>query len=973
MKRTTDKSGSEKGVESSHSSDDKKVSVVSIGASAGGLEAFSELLKNLPNQTGMAFVFVQHLDPHHSSQLVQILSRETTLPIQEVTDGEVLRPDRVYIIPPNREMTLENGALHLWPRSEIRSMHMPIDRFFTSVAEEQGSSAIGVVLSGSASDGTRGLNAIKEKGGITIAQNERSARYSSMPSSAISSGNVDLILTPQGIAQELARLSEHPYVTKQAEPKPSTGGKERILTLLLSATGVDFSQYRQTTLLRRIQRRMVVNRTEDFDAYVDLLQQNPTELDALYQDVLIHVTSFFREPEVFQTLREDVFPELIKDRDRQDPIRIWLPGCSTGEEVYSVAIGLMEFLENSQVQPSIQIFGTDVSQRVIEKARSAIFGEAIESEVSPERLRRFFTRIDRGYQINKPIRDLCVFARQDITRDPPFSKMDLISCRNVMIYFEPELQDKLIPLFHYSLKSAGFLLLGTAENVGRFSDFFDVVAQKSKLFRKRSRKGRPPLIGRFTAAPTVSTPENSRAEAEEGARGLTKQADEALMDRFCPPAVVVDQNLEILQFRGTVTPFLQPASGKASLNLFNMLHPGLEFELRPLIDRAKSKRGDVRREGLQIEIGGVTQMLSLEVIPVGGAESQSLGFIIAFEATRTSSPQAASEDTYNAERLRITQLETELGAAREHLQSVINEREVANEELRSANEEIQSSNEELQSTNEELETAKEELQSTNEELTTLNEELRHTNLELSEVNNDLLNLLRSVNIPIVIVGRDLRIRRFTPATQKTLKLIPSDVGRLITDLQPDIQIPDLEKQIRQVIDSLITKEIEVQDKAGRWYSLLLRPYETVDNKISGAVLVLFDIEQSKRSLFQKQQAVDFANALLETVPSASLLLDGSLRIRRATSPFYQLFQTTSEKTEGRLLYEIGEGEWDTPDLRSLLEDVLPKNSPARNVEIWQNVPNIGRRKMLLNAARTMELVENEYFIILSIEDVTSAT
>ena len=593
---------------------------------------------------------------------------------------------------------------------------------------------------------------------------------------------------------------------------------------------------------------MVLNRTEDFDAYVDLLQQNPTELDALYQDVLIHVTSFFREPEVFQTLREDVFPELIKDRDRQDPIRIWLPGCSTGEEVYSVAISLMEFLENSQVQPSIQIFGTDVSQRVIEKARSAIFGEAIESEVSPERLRRFFTRIDRGYQINKPIRDLCVFARQDITRDPPFSKMDLISCRNVMIYFEPELQDRLIPLFHYSLKSAGFLLLGTAENIGRFSDFFDVIAQKSKLFRKRPGKGRPPLIGRFAAAPTVPALENSRAEVEEGARGLTRQADKALMDRFCPPAVVVDQNLEILQFRGTVTPFLQPASGKASLNLFNMLHPGLEFELRPLIDRAKTNRGDVRREGLQIEIGGVTQMLSLEVIPFGGAESQSLGFIIAFEATRTSSPQAASEDTYNAERLRITQLETELGAAKEHLQSVINEREVANEELRSANEEIQSSNEELQSTNEELETAKEELQSTNEELTTLNEELRHTNLELSEVNNDLLNLLRSVNIPIVIVGRDLRIRRFTPATQKTLKLIPSDVGRLITDLQPDIQIPDLEKQIRQVIDSLITKEVEVRDKAGRWYSLLMRPYETVDNKISGAVLVLFDIEQSKRSI-----------------------------------------------------------------------------------------------------------------------------
>ena len=446
----------------------------------------------------MAFVFVQHLDPHHSSQLVQILTRETSLPIKEATDGELLRPNQVYIMPPNREMTLEKGALRLWARSESRGRHLPIDRFFVLRGRRAGPSAIGVVLSGTASDGTRGLNAIKEKGGITIAQDERSARYSSMPSSAISSGNVDLVLTPRGIAQELARFSGHPYVKKQAAPKPSKDGKDKILALLLSATGVDFAQYRQTTLLRRIQRRMVLNRTEDFDAYVDLLQKNPVELEALYQDVLIHVTSFFREPEVFDALRESVFPELIKDRNRNDPIRIWLPGSSTGEEVYSVAISLFEFLENSPVRPAIQIFGTDVSQRVVEKARSAIFGEAIESEVSPDRLRSFFTRIDRGYQINKPIRDMCVFARQDVTRDPPFSKMDLISCRNVMIYFEPELQHRLIPLFHYALKPAGFLLLGSAENIGRFSNLFDVVAQKAKLFRKRPGNRHSSLNGGFT-------------------------------------------------------------------------------------------------------------------------------------------------------------------------------------------------------------------------------------------------------------------------------------------------------------------------------------------------------------------------------------------------------------------------------------------------------------------------------------------
>ncbi|MEY2615189.1 MAG: two-component system, chemotaxis family, CheB/CheR fusion protein [Verrucomicrobiota bacterium] len=972
MKRKPNQATSkEEDSEPSRSKEKKIIAVVGVGASAGGLEAFSELLRNLPSKTGMAFILIQHLDPHHPSQLVQILTRETTLTVKEATDEEILRPNQIYIIPPNREMTMKEGTLRLWARSEARGRHMPIDRFFSSMAEERGSEAIGIVLSGTASDGTRGLNAIKEKGGITIAQDERSARYSSMPSSAISSGHVDLVLTPRAIADELARISGHPYVNKQAEPKPSRDGRNKILTLLLSATGVDFTHYRQTTLLRRIQRRMILNRSEDFDAYVGLLQKSPSELEALHQDVLIHVTSFFREPEVFDDLRENVFPELTKDRNRTEPIRIWLPGSSTGEEVYSVAISLFEFLENLPLRPSIQIFGTDVSQRVVEKARSAIYGEAIEAEVSPDRLRSFFTKIDRGYQINKPIRDMCVFARQDVTKDPPFSKMDLISCRNVMIYFEPELQHRLIPLFHYALKSAGYLLLGSAENIGRYSDLFEVVSPKSKLFRKRPGSGHSPLNRRLPLISLVPSSESAKVELQEGGRELTRKADKSLMDRFCPPAVLVDQNLAILQFRGLVTPYLQPATGRASLNLFSMTLPALEFDLRSLINRAKSGEGVVRRDGLHIEVAGVSQNLSLEVIPVSGAESAT--FIIAFLAMPPSPRANPPEDPDDAQRQRIAELEDELVQTKEQVQSVIDEREVANEELRSANEEIQSSNEELQSTNEELETAKEELQSTNEELTTLNEELRHTNLELGEVNNDLLNLLRSVNIPVVMVGRDLRIRRFTPAAHQTLKLIPSDIGRLITDLQPDVQIPNLENQIREVIDSLVTKEIELQDKTGRWHSLLMRPYETLDNKISGAILILFDIEENKRRLLAKQQTVDFANALLETVRGASLLLDGNLRIKRATTSFYRLFQTNPEKTEGQLFYKIGDGEWDTPNLRSLLEEVLPKNLHVQDFELWQTLPNIGRRKLLLNAARTAELVDSDYLIVLSIEDVTPAT
>jgi two-component system, chemotaxis family, CheB/CheR fusion protein len=972
MKRKTEKIGSRKGIEKLKSSEEKIVPVAAIGASAGGLEAFSELLRNLPMQTGMTFVLVQHLDPHHTSQLVQILTRETNLPIKEVTEGDFLRPNQVYIMPPNREMTLEKDALRLWTRPENRGRHMPIDRFFTSVAVAQGPEAIGIVLSGTASDGTRGLNAIKEHGGIAIAQDEKSARYSSMPSSAIASGNVDLVLTPRAIAEELARIGGHPYVQTEADQEPSKDGKDTILALLLGATGINFAQYRPSTLLRRIQRRMVLSRTESFDAYIDLLQKNPAELEALSQDVLIHVTSFFREPEVFEALREIVFPALVKGRDRDERIRIWLPGSSTGEEVYSVAITLFEFLENVPARPEIQIFGTDVSQRVVEKARSANFGEAIEAEVSPERLRSFFTRTGSGYQIIKPIRDMCIFARQDVTRDPPFSKMDLISCRNVMIYFEPELQQRLIPLFHYALKPTGFLLLGGAENVGRFSHLFEAVAQKAKLFRKRPGKRDSSSVNVPTIVPQRSSLGNFRASAEQRGHEITRKADKALMDRFCPPLIVVNQDLEILQFRGAVAPYLQPASGNASLNLFSMTLPALEFELRSLVHQAKDDQRGVRREGLEVDIGGIPQRVDLEVIPVGGTESQSSSFIIAFvgrpNTTPTEEAPGVAQDVW---KLRIAHLERELLAAKRQVQSMLDEREVANEELRSANEEIQSSNEELQSTNEELETAKEELQSTNEELITLNEELRHANLQLGDLNNDLLNFLRSVNIPVVMVGRDLRIRRFTPAAHKIMKLIPSDLGRLITDLKPDIPIPDFENQIGEVIDSLITKEIEVQDASGHWYSLVMRPYETVDNKISGAILILFDVEESKRSLLQKQQAVNFANALLETMRSASLLLDAGLRVKRATSSFYRLFQTVPEKTEGRLFYEVGSGEWDIPELRSLLEEVLPQNSLVENFEIWQNRPSGTQRKLLIQAARTKEMVDHDYLIVVSIEDVTA--
>jgi len=952
--------------------------VVGVGASAGGLEAFSKLLKSLPAKTGMALVFVQHLDPKRESQLAAILSRETAMPVREAKDGMKIAPDQVYIIPPNASMEISGDRLRIQPRGDGSGQHMPVDQFFSSLAKSRQNKAIGVVLSGTASDGSIGLKMIKANGGITFAEDEASAKYGGMPRNAIATDCVDFILTPEGIAAELARIAKHPFL--KVKPGASADGVEEtgdgiksIFMMLRSATGVDFSQYRKSTLNRRIQRRMILHKVDDVGDYVAHLKKYPDDVHALYQDILIHVTGFFREPESFKALEDQVYPKLVHGRQSPgDPIRVWLPGCSTGEEAYSLAISLVEFLGLRAGETRIQIFGTDVSEQVIEKARQGIYPEDIESEVSPERLRRFFTKVERGYQINKSVREMCVFARQNVIKDPPFSKLDLISCRNLLIYLEPALQKKLMPVFHYALNPEGYLLLGSAETVGAFDEIFRLVDQKHKIYKKKP--GTPRIA--FTPAAfeygdvTHEIRRKPVAVTESWSRlDVLKEADRALMSRYCPPAIVVDENMEIVQFRGQINPFIEPAAGEASLSLYKMVREGFQMELRTAIQRAKQSKVGVRKEGMVIHAGGHEKNINLEVIAISAPPLRERCFIITFEEiplVPESLPKAGK--TGKKDDPRVAQLEQELSAMKEHLQAVVEEQEATNEELRSANEEIQSSNEELQSTNEELETAKEELQSTNEELTTVNEELRHANTELTEVNNDLGNLLRSVNLPIIMLDRELRIRRFTPAAQKTMKLLPADIGRSITDLRPDLNLPDLEKMIREVIDNLSTNEREVQDAAGRWYSLQLRPYETSDNKIAGVVMVLFDIDARKRNAQLMKLAVDYADAFVETVSDPLLILDRDMRVRKATRGFYEMFHVEPEETEGKSFYELGNGQWDIPKLRDLLEKVLPKNSHVRDFKVEGTFPGIGRHKMLITAHRVARAGADDRMILLSIRE-----
>lgn len=843
-------------------SGNKSFPVVGVGASAGGLEAFTELLGALPADTGMAFVLIQHLDPRHESILTGLLSRATNAPVIEVKDGMRIEPDYIYVIPPNTTMGISQGVLSLILRPKTSTPHMPIDHFLRSLAEDQGSKSVGVILSGTGSDGAIGIEAIKAEGGITFAQDEKSAKYSGMPHSAVATGCVDLILPPEEIAKELAKIKDHPYVAHPESVETDkliskdNNGLNKIFILMRAATGVDFTHYKQATVKRRIMRRMALHKIEELEDYVNYLKDNPSELEALYQDMLIKVTRFFRDPESFEILKNRIFPSIVKNKSPEDPVRIWVPGCSTGEEAYSIAISLLEFLGNTAANVPIQIFATDISETVINKARAGVYIENVAADISPERLRRFFTKADRGYQITKTIRDMCVFAKQNLVRDPPFSNLDLISCCNVLIYLGPVLQKRVIPIFHYALMPSGFLMLGQSETIGDFSEMFAPLDKRHKIYSKKATSARPTFNFASDYSAGKKPIDKNRSEEARSEPDIYKEADHIILSEYAPASVIINDDMEILQFRGHTGPYLDPASGKASLNLLKMAQEGLLLDLRTAIQRAKKGEKRVREEGLRIKFNGESRDLDIEVIPMKVSSSERFFLVLFKEVAQSSIPELDKTKTKKAqpgelkkeaENREIAKLKHELDATKEYLQSSVQEQEASNEELKSANEEIMSSNEELESINEELETAKEELQSANEELNTVNEELQNRNTELGQLNNDLGNLLSSVNIPIVMLGNDLRIRRFTPMTEKALNLITTDVGRPISDINLNIAITDLERLILDAIDTVTVKEQEVQDRSGRWYYMQIRPYKTMENKIDGAVMVLVDIDERKRA------------------------------------------------------------------------------------------------------------------------------
>ncbi len=1047
----------------------KNFPIVGIGASAGGLEAFTELLKHLPADTGMGFVLVQHLAPTHESELAQLLGRVAAMPTHEVTNGVEVLPDRIYVIPSNAMMTIARGVLKLEPRPGNRGVAHSIDVFFESLAKDRHEGAIGVVLSGTATDGTRGLEAIKAEGGIAFAQDD-SARYDSMPRSAAASGHVDFVLPPAGIARELARIASHPYVADpdkfstaamgdaaraaartpepriererqsvmahedDATPLPSGGhGRPRlgahqaraeaghpghrgrddafkaILELLHRHSGVDFSLYRSTTIQRRIARRMMLLRCETLAEYAKLLRSEPKERDTLYTDILIGVTSFFRNPEAFEALKQVVFPAIAPRRD--EPVRVWVLGCSTGQEAYSIAMAFVEHCDATHRAPRLQIFATDLNETLLDKARAGLYSRGIAEDLSPERVRRFFAEEDGGYRVVKSLREMVVFARQNVARDPPFSRMDLVSCRNLLIYLEPALQQKALPMFHYALNPGGFLFLGASESVGRFTELFEPIDKKHKIFARKTAaaqlrawaaegavagRSRPRSGEVRTVAPRALRPEMS----------AQREADRLMASAFAPPGVLVNAELQVLQFRGATSAFLAPPSGKASFDVLKMARPGLMLPLRAAINKAKKDNEPARKENVRIGEDGRVRAVDIEVVPL--REQAERCYLVLFypsgeprrdaakrasgrpgeygsAALAVAAPAAAGSASARELRRRLAQSERELAETRDYLESVQEQAESANEELQASSEELQSSNEELQSMNEELETSKEELESTNEELTTVNEEIGSRNQELDRLNADLRNVLASTRTAILVVGRELALRRFTPQAEKLFGLSASDVGRPLRGIRHGLVLAepgasadrpasgkpvDLDALLREVIDGAAPSEGEVLDERGRWYSLRATPYFTLDNKIDGAVLMMLDVDSLKRSQVQAQDAREFAEAAIGTMRDPLLVLDGDLGVTMANEAYYRTFHVRPGETEGRRIYDLGNRQWDIPRLRALLEDILPRNAFFNDFEVVQDFPSLGRRTMLLNARQLRPGTGKPRAILLAIEDVT---
>jgi two-component system CheB/CheR fusion protein len=828
--------------------------IAGIGGSAGSLEALEQFFTNMPADSGIAFVLIQHLDPTHKDILPELLQRFTKMPVQKAIDGVKVRPNNVYVIPPNKDMAVSQGRLRLTSPAMPRGQRLPIDFFFRSLAEDAEERAVGIIFSGMGTDGTLGVKALKDKLGMVMVQAADEAKYDSMPRSALDTGLADFTAPAAKLPARLVSYVRH-FVYAPAEPevsKQAAGTLQKVLALVRGRTGHDFSFYKKNTVFRRIERRMSVHQLATLPKYLRYLQLHPDEQDNLFKELLIGVTSFFRDPQAFEAVKK-ALPAVLRGKPRKSLVRVWAVGCSTGEEAYSLAILLKEYLQETKQENDyrVQIFATDIDKAAVGKARQGLYPANISADVSPERLHRYFTKEETSYRVRKEIREMIVFAPQNLINDPPFTKLDILCCRNLLIYLTQEIQKKILPLFHYSLNPSGLLLLGSSETIGSLSVLFSTVDSKWKLF---ARKELAPAAKSAVELPLLPAAERkrrpSREEAMENSQ-IPLLAMERLLETFAPPAVFIGETGDILYVSGRTGRYLEPAAGEASMNAFTMAREGLRFELAGAVRKAVRSKQDVTVKDLKVRTDDGSRRVNLTVKPFVKPESLRGVLMVVFEEQDAPRPPATRPQPHGrlskaGQNARLTELEDELKFTKEHLQTTVEEMETSQEELKSANEELQSTNEELQSTNEELTTSKEELQSLNEELITVNAELQNKVEELSRTNNDMKNLLNSTEIATIFLDNELNVKRFTAPATRIVNLIATDVGRPIGHLVSNLRYETLEADVREVLKTLVFKEMHIETKNGAWYLMRIIPYRTLENVIDGVVITFTDFTGFKK-------------------------------------------------------------------------------------------------------------------------------
>ena len=935
---------------------DNNFPVVALGASAGGLEAFTQFLTALTHESGIAYVLIQHLDPSHPSSLVELLNRVSPIPIVEATEGMPVKPNHAYIIPPGKSLSIHNRTLSVVGDQEHPGITHSINHFFHSLAEDVKERAVGIILSGTGSDGSDGARTIKANDGLVIVQDPVTAKYDGMPKSAIEAGVADYILPPAAMASQLKDYLDQSFYKRerirQALKKDDINMKS-IFSLVKMRTGRDFSGYKISTITRRIEHQMAVNSIETLGNYLKFLRENPNEIEALMKNFLIQVTSFFRDKEAFESLKQKI-GLMLKDKPEGTQLRAWVPGCSTGEEAYSIAIIIMECIQESGRRFDVQVFGTDLDAEAIAIARAGLYPTAIAKDVDPKRLDAFFNQAGSSYQIKKNIRENVIFAVHDVVTDPPYSRVDVISMRNLLIYFDSELQKKVLPMLHYALNEKGILFLGTSETIGEFTDLFANLDAKWRIYQSLGKKKTSFVnFSNQLGLQDVSVVTLSKAKTQSSPKSEPFKLLEAL-----PPSVLVDYNHQILYAHGDTSKYLRISEGKPSSSLLNMVKPELESGLATLLHEASQGQKEVVSDNLQVGYNGGKQHVKITVRPLSTLEGD---LIITFEdLPRPKRHKIKGEPVIEAKQM---ELEKDLQRTRDTLRGTIEELKSTNEELRSANEEYMSTNEELKSANEELETSREELQSVNEELTTLNSESQRKNEDLTTINNDMLNLLNATGVATVFLDEKLRIRRFTPSATKLLKFIDSDIGRPVEDISSPLKDNILVKASRSVLDNLIPVEQEVQTTDGKWYSLRILPYRTLENVIEGVVVSFVDITQVKVGSI-------YTESIIDTMREPMLVLDEHLKVVSANKGFYRAFKVTMEDTQGQLIYAIGNHQWDIPQLRELLKSIIEKNSVFDGYKVEHDFPGIGQREMLLNARRVVGGTDLKPRILLAMEDVT---